>query len=134
MDLNTHKLENYCHKIGAYSLCGQDLNWHKNGQHRNLEIKHPILLLVLVLTKLNWLKAMVQDKSAYNEKRWNSMHFFRNSKNYFTQCLKMAQKVAFNIASEASYVYNLSGKKLIKNAKNGEFLKISRSGQTCQFL
>ena len=69
LDLNTHKLENYCRKIGAYSLCGQDLNWHKNGQHRNLEIKHPILLLVLVLTKLNWLKAMVQDKSAYNEKR-----------------------------------------------------------------
>ena len=29
------------------------------------------------------------------------------------------QKVAFNIASEASYVYNLSGQKLIKNAKNG---------------
>ena len=44
-----------------------------------------------------------------------------------SQCLKITEKVAFNIASDASYVYNLSGQKLIKNAKNsqfGEFLKI----------
>ena len=44
-----------------------------------------------------------------------------------SQCLKITEKVAFNIASEASYVYILSGQKLIKNAKNsqfGEFLKI----------
>ena len=36
------------------------------------------------------------------------------------------KKVSFNIASEASYVYILSGQKLIENAKNdpiGEFLK-----------
>ena len=36
------------------------------------------------------------------------------------------KKVAFNNASEASYVYILSSQKLIKNAKNGligEFLK-----------
>ena len=36
------------------------------------------------------------------------------------------EKVSFNIASEASYVYILSGQKFIKNAKNdqfGEFLK-----------
>ena len=35
------------------------------------------------------------------------------------QCLKIAQKVAFNIASEASSVYILSKQKFIKNAKNG---------------
>ena len=34
------------------------------------------------------------------------------------QCLKINQKVAFKIASEASYVYILSWQKLIKNAKN----------------
>ena len=28
-------------------------------------------------------------------------------------------KFSFNIASEASYVYDLSGQKFIKNAKNG---------------
>ena len=39
------------------------------------------------------------------------------------------QKVKFNIASEASYVYIFSGQKFIKNAKNrqfGEFLKTWR--------
>jgi len=33
--------------------------------------------------------------------------------------LKITQKVAFNIASEASYVY--SGQKFVENAKNGQF-------------
>ena len=37
------------------------------------------------------------------------------------QCLKITEKVAFNIASEASYVYILSGQEFIKNAKNGQF-------------
>ena len=35
-----------------------------------------------------------------------------------SRCLKITEKVPFNIASEASYVYILSGQKLIKNAKN----------------
>ena len=37
------------------------------------------------------------------------------------RCLKITEKISFNIASEASYVYILSGQKLIKNAKNGPF-------------
>ena len=37
------------------------------------------------------------------------------------QCLKIKEKVSFNIASEASYVYILSRQKLFKNAKNGSF-------------
>ena len=41
-----------------------------------------------------------------------------------TQCLKITEKVAFDIASEASYVYILSGHKFIKNAKNGEFWRV----------
>ena len=42
------------------------------------------------------------------------------------RCLKITEKVSFNIASEVSYVYFLSWQKLIKNTKNGpfgEFLK-----------
>ena len=39
------------------------------------------------------------------------------------QCLKITEKVSFNIASEASYVYILSGQTLIKNANFGEILK-----------
>ena len=44
----------------------------------------------------------------------------------FNYCLKIAQKVAFNMASEASYVYILGAKNDLKTAKMiefGEFLK-----------
>ena len=45
---------------------------------------------------------------------------FEDQQNPFVtsaQYLKITEKVAFNIASEASYVCNLSGQKFIKNAK-----------------
>ena len=42
-------------------------------------------------------------------------------KHFRAQCLKITEKVSFNIASEASFVYILSGQKFIKNAKNGQF-------------
>ena len=38
------------------------------------------------------------------------------------QCLKITEKVAFNIASEASYVYIF-----IENAKNGQFGKFLKT-------
>ena len=41
-----------------------------------------------------------------------------------TKLKKITKKVEFNIASEASYVYILSGQKLIKNAKNGPFWRV----------
>ena len=44
------------------------------------------------------------------------------SNTHWAQCLKIDQKVAFNIASEASYLYISSGLKFIKNAKNGQFV------------
>ncbi len=37
---------------------------------------------------------------------------------------KSTEKVSFNIASEASYVYILSGQKSIKDAKNGPFWRV----------
>ena len=60
---------------------------------------------------------------------------------YFSRCLKITEKVSFNITSEASYGYILSGQKLIKNAKNGPFwrvfenlkLAVKQSYQTGQF-
>ena len=56
-------------------------------------------------------------------------------------CLKIPRKVLFNIASEASYVYILSGQKFIKKAKNGSFgrvfenlkLAVKQCYQTGQF-
>ena len=48
--------------------------------------------------------------------------------------MKITEKVSFNIASEASYVYILSGQKLIKNAKKlsilASFWKPEACGQT----
>ena len=41
-----------------------------------------------------------------------------------SRCLKITEKVSFNIASEASYVYILSGQKFIKNAQNGQFWRV----------
>ena len=38
--------------------------------------------------------------------------------------MKIIENVSFNIASEASYVYILSGQKLTKNAKNGQFWRV----------
>ena len=45
--------------------------------------------------------------------------------------MKITEKVSFNIASEASYVYILSGQKLIKNAKNGPFLASFWKPEAC---
>ena len=42
--------------------------------------------------------------------------FSEGKKQTRTRCLKITEKVSFNIASEASYVYILSGQKFIKNA------------------
>ena len=44
-----------------------------------------------------------------------------------TQCLKIAKKVALNIASEASYVYILSGQNFIKNVKNDPLWRILKT-------
>ena len=43
---------------------------------------------------------------------------------YLTRCLKITEKVSFNIASEASNVYILSEQTLTKNAKNGSFWRV----------
>ena len=59
-----------------------------------------------------------------------------------SRCLKITEKVSFNIVSEASYVYILSAQKLIKTAKYGPFwrdfdnlkLAVKQCYQTCQFL
>ena len=50
--------------------------------------------------------------------------FYQGENELISQCLKITEKVAFNIASEASYVYILSGQKFIKNAKNGQFWRV----------
>ena len=59
--------------------------------------------------------------------------FLSLEKKTSSQCLKITEIVAFNIASEASYVYITSGQKLIKNAKNGQFWRIFECDIFCNF-
>ena len=48
-----------------------------------------------------------------------------------SQCLKITEKVSFDIASEASYVDIFSGQKFIKNAKNGPFGRVIEKEIIC---
>ena len=43
------------------------------------------------------------------------------------RCLKITEKVSFNLASEATYVYILSGQKLIKNAKKCSIWRVFKN-------
>ena len=47
------------------------------------------------------------------------------------RCLKFTEKVSFNVASEASYVYYLSGQKLIKDAKNDPIWRVFENLKQC---
>ena len=46
-----------------------------------------------------------------------------------SRCLKITEKVLFDIASEASYIY--SGQKFIKKAKNGQFWRVFEKLEAC---
>ena len=89
----------------------------------------PFVVALAELPSFNTLKsARVLDDPLQIQLK--STRFYRNYQfleGYEPQCLKIAQNVAFDIASEACYVYILIGQKFIKNAKNneqlGEFLK-----------
>ena len=56
--------------------------------------------------------------------KWNFIIKAEKNSAKDPRCLKITEKVSFNIASEASYVYIVSGQKLIKNAKNGPFWRV----------
>ena len=51
-----------------------------------------------------------------------------------TRCLEITENVSFYIENEASYVYILSGQKLIKNAKNGLFGRVFLKTRTIHHL
>ena len=56
---------------------------------------------------------------------------YKIGEHHQAQCLKIFQKVSFDIASEASYVYILSGQKFIKNAKNGQLVNLKLAVKQC---
>ena len=49
-------------------------------------------------------------------------HSLQGDSPKMSQCLKITEKVSFNITSEASYVYILSGQKLIKKCQKWSIL------------
>ena len=53
-----------------------------------------------------------------------SFNLLNGSKCSATRCFKITRKVSFNMASEASYIYILSGQKLLKKVKNSQFWRV----------
>ena len=82
-------------------------------------------------------KKKVTIHSQNSNWKFYELSILSNNSSPLRQCLKIPEKVAFNIASEASYVYFLSGQKFIKNAKKGHFLNlkltVKQYYQTCHF-
>ena len=76
---------------------------------------------------LNWIRFSFHSHKRFSWSFKSKIYlasFCHWSYNYLagSRCLKLAEKVSFNIASEASYFYISSGQKLIKNAKKLSFL------------
>ena len=72
------------------------------------------------------------------DKAW-PLYYYWSCTNFFLLLFKIWRhtvfenhnKVSFNIASEASYVYILSGQKLIKNTQNGPFWRVFEKPEAC---
>ena len=81
-----------------------------------------------------WEKNFIRKESLHTIKDW-----VKNLK--LSRCLKITEKVPFNIVSEASYIYILSGQKFTDNVKNGPIRRVfanikfavKQSSQTSQF-
>ena len=67
---------------------------------RRQEVLHSTSVYLIMVAKVDF-------------RRW----YIRAIRSIPAQCLKITEKVSFNIASEASYVYMLSGQKFSKNEK-----------------
>ena len=91
-----------------------------------------IILSKHILEQIAYIYQLDNEACTSNANYWKVMS---------PRCLKITKKVSFNIASEASYVYILSGQTLIKNDKNGPFwrafenlkLAVKQCYQTDQF-
>ena len=64
---------------------------------------------------------LIQERSS---KASLMVYLRRTTQSTMLRCFKIKEKVSFNIASEASYSYILSGQKLMKDAKNGPFWRV----------
>ena len=71
-----------------------------------------------------WSYTKIQEQIRYSRHTKNVI--YETLGGFRARCLKITEKVSFNIASEASYVYILSGQMV----NFGEFLKPEACGQT----
>ena len=82
--------------------------------------------------KFQLLKVLLIQESS--SKASLMVYLRRTTQSTMLRCFKITEKVSFNIASEASYSYILSGQKFIKNAKKcsilASFWKPEACGQT----
>ena len=62
------------------------------------------------------------DKES-NKKKYATTVMYSQS----TKCLKITEKVSFNIASEANYIYILSGQKFIKKTQIGPLWRVFKN-------
>ena len=77
-------------------------------------------VLKSVLNRLWWVRESTLDLTAnvFQGLAWKQLD---------TRCLKITEKVSFEIASEASYFYILSGQKFIKMPKNCQFWRVFKT-------
>ena len=112
--------------VVVFGIC-QDFFWVTLREIQTLSSLHPLLLLWLFQESL----LLQTQVSLAKNTRENllSVHILLNKilikaarpASAQTRCLKIAENVSFNVASEASYVYILSWQKFSKNAENGQF-------------
>ena len=95
-------------------------NDHKNGTDQTVFLQNNANIVNDCKTD-TIIRFKTKDISLIVERKWNSISKVSLMD---ARCLKISEKVSFNIASEASYVYILSGQTLIKNAKNGPFWRV----------
>ena len=82
--------------------------------------------------EMHWIQPKWSKQGEWEKEKWHcdtnvekQRGIHRNGGNLGKLSLKITEKVSFNIASEASYIYILSGQKFIKNAKIIKKLKNS---------
>ena len=83
---------------------------------------YPLMGLAIFLTIYPAFQKESNNSGLPEEKRRKVLIAGSNSmQGMLTQCLKITEKVSFNIASEASYVYILSGQSSLKMPKMVNF-------------
>ena len=96
-------------------------NDHKNGTDQTVFLQNNANIVNDCKTD-TIIRFKTKDISLMVERKWNSISKVSLMD---ARCLKITEKVLFNITSEASDVYIFSEQKtLIKNAKNGPFWRV----------